>query len=188
MNVRRIEGAKGASCARPPCPLPVPAGAAHLPREGEPLSVVPPPSLPLEAPPAGHMARDNSPPKRDGIPSKMCYTVELCAGTAGFTASLARAGFEALAIDHRFNRHAAKVPCITLDLALRSSWAVLEDLLATGRLVYVHGAPPCGTASRSRDKPVPAAQLRAGAPDVRPVRSEDCPCGLPGLAGIEKKR
>ena len=48
-------------------------------------------------------------------------------------------------------------------------------------LVYIHLAPPCGTASAARGIPVP------GCPEdmqPTPLRSKEFPNGLPGLAGL----
>ena len=51
---------------------------------------------------------------------------------------------------------------------------------------YVHFAPPCGTASRSREI---RRKNQDGTPadlDPQPLRSDDHPDGLPGLEGVAK--
>eukprot|EP00435_Cladocopium_sp_Y103_P024718 s1417_g6.t1 len=49
-------------------------------------------------------------------------------------------------------------------------------------------APPCGTASRARDKPIPFRLRRLGVPQPPPLRSAQWPCGLPGLSGRNLQR
>ena len=53
---------------------------------------------------------------------------------------------------------------------------------------YLHIAPPCGTASRAREKPISAALRAQGIPSPKPLRSESCPLGLPGLQGLDRAR
>ena len=102
----------------------------------------------------------------EGAPSSSCYVAELCAGSAGLSFSLSRAGFSTVTVDHAANRHKSKVPCVKLDLSLDSGWKLLYDLLDSDMLLYVHGAPPCGTASRAREKQVPLSQIARGAPTL----------------------
>ena len=45
-------------------------------------------------------------------------------------------------------------------------------------------APPCGTATAARDRPVPLALRHRGAPNPPPLRSAEHPWGLPHLTGI----
>ncbi len=59
--------------------------------------------------------------------------------------------------------------------------AVLYHLLRCGRLQFAHLAPPCGTASRAREKPLPAHILKLGVKEPQPLRSSQYPMGLPGL-------
>ena len=47
----------------------------------------------------------------EGAPSSSCYVAELCAGSAGLSFALSRAGFSTVTVDHAANRHKAKVPC-----------------------------------------------------------------------------
>ena len=55
-------------------------------------------------------------------------------------------------------------------------------IIAQGRVEYVHMGPPCGTASRAREKRVPKWLRDRGAPDPQPLRSNHWPRGLPALA------
>ena len=111
----------------------------------------------------------------EGAPSSSCFTAELCAGSGGLSLELFRAGFSTVAVDHSANRHKSKDPCVKLDLAVDSGWAILYDLLESGRLLYAHGAPPCGTASRARERPVPIHLRRKGAPNPQPLRTDEFP-------------
>ena len=47
--------------------------------------------------------------------------------------------------------------------------------------MHIHFAPPCGTALRARNKPVPRKQRAQGAPQPPPLRSAAFPEGLPDL-------
>ncbi|CAE8640523.1 unnamed protein product [Polarella glacialis] len=105
----------------------------------------------------------------------------LGAGSAGLTAQLRRVGFVATAFDHSRNRHCARVPVVSLDLTLPRAQDLIFDLVKSGRVVYIHVAPPCGTATKARERPVPAAQQR-------PLRSALHPGGLPSLAGLDKAK
>ena len=48
-------------------------------------------------------------------------------------------------------------------------------------MAYVHMGPPCGTASRAREKKIPQWLKEQGAPEPQPLRSVRFPRGLPGL-------
>ena len=86
-----------------------------------------------------------------------------------------------MAVDHAHNRHTPGVPIIKLDLAAPHSWDLLYRLVEQKKILYVHGGPPCGTATRARDRPVPKRLRMRGAPDPRPLRSEAHPLGFPEL-------
>ena len=51
-------------------------------------------------------------------------------------------------------------------------------------LCFVHLSPRCGTASRTRERPLPAALRAKGWPEPQPLRSEEYPMGLPNLASV----
>ena len=121
---------------------------------------------------------------RSGQPSRSCFTLELCCGSAGLSAQLRKVGFSTVAVDHSSNQHTPKVACLNLDLTKSSSWEILKRMAAERQVIYVHAAPPCGTATRARDKPVPLKLRKRGAPNPRPLRSLQHPEGLPDLKGI----
>ena len=52
---------------------------------------------------------------------------------------------------------------------------------------HIHAAPPCGTCSAAREKPIPAFE-RLGFPSPKPLRSAQYPYGLPTLNGLDQVR
>ena len=77
-------------------------------------------------------ANDSSPqPSKSSTvasPTKQVHqklNVELCAGSAGYSAKIFKLGLSALPIDYGSNRH----KCVTLDLTLESSQTLLLRLL-----------------------------------------------------------
>jgi hypothetical protein len=123
-----------------------------------------------------------------GVPFDKLYTLELCAGSAGLTAQLRRYGFESTAVDHKHNRHKSLAPVVQLDLSLDSSQVIIREVIRSGRLVYIHVAPPCGTATKARERPVPQKLRHMGAPNPQPLRSGSHPEGLPGLCGLDRSK
>ena len=91
-----------------------------------------------------------------GAASKSLYTIELCAGSAGLTAEIIRAGFNGIPVDHKTNLHVQRAACLVIDLTKADSWVLLGKLLDTGRVLYVHSAPPCGTARSKSSRPTPS--------------------------------
>ena len=106
--------------------------------------------------------------------------IELCCGSAGLTAALARVGFAFMAVDHKHNKHKPSVAVIDLDLRSLHSWTFLERVYETRHVFFVHAGPPCGTASRAREIPLPTSgytcQLRSathpGLPNLSPSDAE----------------
>ena len=82
-----------------------------------------------------------------------------------------------LAIDHSSNRHKQLFPCVTLDLTQKSSQDILIKLMTEDRVLSVGAAPPCGTASRARDKKLRTDSRNHGGPP--PLRSDAFPEGIP---------
>ena len=117
-----------------------------------------------------------------------CLTIELCAGSAGLSSSLRSCGFQVLPVDHKSNRHIPKVSCVNIDLTNKSAISILIAVVNHSNAVYVHCAPPCGTSSRARERPVAKHLIQMGAPNPRPLRSDEFPAGLPGLTPNEQAR
>ena len=62
------------------------------------------------------------------------------------------------------------------------------EFLKSGVVRYVHMAPPCGTSSRARNRPVSQYLKDQGAFEPKPLRSAACPMGLPGLDKVDMER
>ena len=70
------------------------------------------------------------------------------------------------------------IPVLRIDISKKSQRDVLEQLLSLDTILYVHFAPPCGTASAAR-------HIKPGPP---PLRSTVFPMGLPGLTFLQQTR
>ncbi|CAE7493853.1 unnamed protein product [Symbiodinium natans] len=111
-----------------------------------------------------------------------CWVLEIFAGSAGITSAAASAGLKrSVGVDNvRMPRRKGKI--IQLDLLLLSHQGLLWKWLGSPGLVAVWLAPPCGTSSRAREIPCP------GEDEPRPLRSVECPEGLPGLGPSDAER
>ena len=69
-----------------------------------------------------------------------------------------------------------------MDLSKTSGQTELWKLPSFPNLCFVHLSPPCGMASRARERPLPAALRAKGWPEPQPLRSEEYPMSLPNLA------
>ena len=108
--------------------------------------------------------------------------IEICAGCAKLSQALGLVGFQTVAIDHSKNIHRPRVHCIHIDLANEGAFELINSLLEETSIFYVHLAPPCGTASAARSRPMSASQLAAGLPWPKPLRSALQPLGIDGLS------
>ena len=173
-----------ASCVTGPSgPLAAPSGATVVPVSAAP---VPPPSPPV---PSGPVVEPSGSPvpaptaSSDpcGLPSGP-LSVEICCGSANLSLHLRKQGFEIFPVDHKENRFTPRVPFHSLDLTVPSGQARLWEILSSQSLSFVHMSPPCGTASRAREKRISEADRARGIPEPQPLRSEQFPLGLPTLA------
>ena len=105
------------------------------------------------------------------------FALEVCAGSARLSASLCRVGFRAFGIDYAANKDVPEGEVIEIDLTSEHAEELLMRLVGHPRLAYVHFAPPCGTASRARERRI--AGMAGGGPP--PLRSTLFPEGLPDL-------
>lgn len=114
--------------------------------------------------------------------------IELCAGSANLSRHLQQAGFQSIGIDHSRNVHNTKMHVIQIDLTKPSSFGLVKSIIDEGCVFYIHMAPPCGTASAARSRPIAAHLLAAGFPNPKPLRSKSRPLGLEGLSLENKQR
>ena len=112
-----------------------------------------------------------------GKPARL-LVIEACCGCARLSATLKKDGFDVLPLDCEGNRHRPLATLVSLDLRKPASWEFLQTCVLTNHVFHFHGAPPCGTASRARDRPMSSAEW--GPP---PLRSERYPQSFPWLSG-----
>ena len=111
------------------------------------------------------------------IESSSVFVIEACAGSAMLSSVLQQY------VDFGGNKHRPYVHVVNLDLRKRHAWEFLTKVVMGRRVFWFHGAPPCGTSSRARDRPLSSSSH--GPP---PLRSESHPLGLPCLAGVDLER
>ena len=116
------------------------------------------------------------------VPISDLLLIEVCAGTARLSKAAARLGFQTMPIDCSKARAAGIHICI-FDLCnedqLRDLFRVLD--IYANRIALIFCGPPCGTASRAREKPIPGVK-----DPPTPLRSTQWPDGLPGLDHANK--
>jgi len=105
--------------------------------------------------------------------------LEVFSGSASLSRELAASGFQVLA----FDRDTTKARAATLKVDLQDDvgqnlfWSIWADVDAD----YVHLGPPCGTASRARERPLSSRLKASGVPQPPPLRSEAFPFGIPAM-------
>lgn len=112
--------------------------------------------------------------------------VEIFAGRGAFSKAALQAGFRVISVDHEVVQPFA--PMVALDLTTDGGTRILWDVLQAPGLAAVHLGLPCGTSSRARELPIPAALRKAGVPEPPPLRSAQYPLGLPNLALHHQRR
>ncbi|CAE7537200.1 unnamed protein product, partial [Symbiodinium necroappetens] len=75
----------------------------------------------------------------------------------------------------------AQSAALKLDLQEEAGQSLFWSLWADANAAYVHCGPPCGTASRARERAIPRKMRAAGVPQPPPLRSSDFPFGLPNM-------
>ena len=105
--------------------------------------------------------------------------MEVFCGKAGLSRALRKQGFQVFSVDHKAIKG---IPILVIDLNSPAQCKIFEELLMQGRLLYVHFAPPCGTASLARCIPL---KNQRGPP---PLRSLKHPMGLPKLPFVSRER
>ena len=103
--------------------------------------------------------------------------IEIFAGTATLSDALRAQKFSIIAVDKTKERK-PKVSLKCLDLTKDQDVKILTDIILRSNLGYLHLAPPCGTSSKAREKPLPEGMSHIRA---LPLRSDDEPLGLASL-------
>ena len=112
--------------------------------------------------------------------SEMVF-LEIFAGSGNLSTAVKDINLSVYAIDNKAKRH-SQVSIHVLDLTKQSDVAVLLDLTCHANIASAHLAPPCGTASKARERPLPESLAHIKAD---PLRSEQQPLGLEGLTGLD---
>ena len=73
-------------------------------------------------------------------------------------------------------------PALQLNLLEDHNLAFVKNIIREPACLYVHVAPPCGTASRAR------FIKRKGRHNPPPLRSDKWPNGLPNLSGLHRAK
>ena len=106
--------------------------------------------------------------------------VEIFAGSCRLSKACKDVGFRATAVD-KIKSRSENFNVYQRDLGDPLHLKLLEEYLAAeaDTLVHAHFAPSCGTALRAREKRILHLPLDR---QPRPLRSGDCPEGLPNLS------
>ena len=117
---------------------------------------------------------------------RQLYVVEICAGSAKLSKAALEMGFMVLPIDHKTTRSCG-VPIQVWDLEDPQQLQLLLDFLQEEKdnILLVWMAPPCGTASRARERRQPKLEAQGVKVPV-PLRSTVQPDQLDGLQGTDK--
>ena len=115
--------------------------------------------------------------------SEMIF-LEIFAGSGNLPSAVKDVHIPVYAFDNKARMH-GPVAIHVLDLTKQSDIAVILDLACHANVASAHLAPPCGTASRARERPLPdnLAHIRS-----EPLRSSEMPLGLEGLSGVDATR
>ena len=106
--------------------------------------------------------------------------IEVFCGKARLSRSLRKLGFQTFSVDHKPFKG---VPVLTIDILSPKQIKILDELLSRCNLLYVHFAPPCGTASAAR-----MIRLSARRHGPSPLRSILRPTGLQNLSRKQRLR
>ena len=114
--------------------------------------------------------------------------LEIFSGTARLSKAVKQAGVSVLPIDKTTSRSSG-IYIATYDLSDESQVELLLEMVTRehNKIIAIHMAPACGTASRAREKPLTSWQ-RKGFKVPKPLRTEEHILGVPGLQGTDKIR
>ncbi len=106
--------------------------------------------------------------------------IEVFCGQARLSQSLKSQSFRVFSIDHKPFKN---VSVLQIDLNSIVERKLFWDLVFHNRVLYVHFAPPCGTASAARQ-----IRLHKTSHGPRPLRDLANPMGLDTLSPVEQER
>ena len=124
------------------------------------------------------------PPIKFNVSSDELIFLEVFAGSANLSEAMRRKGLLVHAVDDKLRRQ-SKVSIHVLDLTRDNDVEVLLDMATHANIGSAHFAPPCGTASKARERPLPEGMESIRA---EPLRSATQPLGVSGLAHLDSKR
>ena len=113
--------------------------------------------------------------------------IEVFCGCAELASQLTQVGIKTVGIDYCDNKDRPRTTSFNVDLSTKEGQDLFWQMVLDNNPDYIHFAPPCGTASRARERPLkkmPNVPLKP----PRPLRSDDHPDGLPDLTPEEVKR
>ena len=126
---------------------------------------------------------ENSERRFQDVDISRILVIEVFAGTGRLTSALRDRGFRTMAVDKDKSR-SKQVHIVQYDLEKPHQLDALLQVLEKEKdcILWVHFAPSCGTASRSRERPLKHLE-RQGFEVPKPLRSDQHPLGVPGLVG-----
>ena len=122
------------------------------------------------------------------VPVSKLLVLEVFAGTARPTKAICATGLKGVAFDKTLSR-AEKQAIFQYDSCDPFQLDASLDFVRNhaNRTVLIHLAPPCGTASRARQRKIHSFK-RLGLSEPKPLRSDTYPDGIPGLSGKKSSR
>ena len=105
--------------------------------------------------------------------------LEVFSGSASLSRELAAQGFQVFACDRDTTK--SQSAALKLDLQEEAGQSLFWALWSDANAAYVHCGPPCGTASRARERAIPRKMRAAGVPQPPQLRSSEFPFGLPNM-------
>ena len=98
------------------------------------------------------------------------------------------AGIPSVGIDFKGNKDRPRCKSVPADLSTDDGQKIFWGMVADNRAAWVHFGPPCGTASKARERRLLRADGTPASCDPQPLRSAQYPDGLPTLEGSDSLR
>ena len=114
--------------------------------------------------------------------------IEIFSGSSNLSRWMYEQGFDVVAIDWKHNKHTSKFSAIDADLSSHAGQSLFWQMVVDLEPAAIHAGVACGTSSRAREKAIPLALQKAGAPRPPPLRSAEFPMGLPNLKPNHRQR